>query len=269
MKIEGFGNKKINIYSVENTEDLLLVTFKHKRETYYGICNNDGECVVPFNIEPLTVFATDDKLDYCFTRKNKSYHFSKRKAFEFKLVNKYIGSEETKLELVNTVNDKYWFLKIDKTNETIYSLYDVINQKLITPAFDDITFQEEKNPEVLALVERCLIVKDKENDEDIYLGSILAYINKDGKYVTPFYCPDNDTHYDTRNLNYNDYNYTQFKRIVDGIAATLYQKYLDESKRVDDILQAMYNNRYSEYEIMPEPKKGKILEFKRSDKNET
>lgn len=122
MKIEGFGNKKVYITEIEGTNDFVLVSFKHKKEEYYGIYYSNGICVINFDIKPITVFATKDHLDYCFTRENESYHFSKRNNTYFKPIKKFISNEIVKMEMVNTVNDKYWFLKIDKDHESTLSL---------------------------------------------------------------------------------------------------------------------------------------------------
>lgn len=270
MKIEGFGNKKIYINYIEGTTDLLIISFLHNFKKYYGVCDRlTGKTVADFTIDPITTaFSTNDHLDYCFVKGNESYHVSKRNNENFELVKKFVSNDKIKLELVNTINDNYWFLKIDKTTTT-YSLYDVINQKLITPEFDNITFEMGDDKEVLALIEKCLIVYDSENEEDICVGSILAYINNDGKYVTPFYSPDTDSYYDTTSLNGIDNNLIHYKRYIDSIATNLYKNYLKESSRVDEVLEIMYINHYSKDEIMPEPKKCKIIEFKRSDKNET
>lgn len=271
MYIEGFGEKKVNLWSIEGTDELLGLEFSHKKKKHYGIIDKTGRLLVPFSCVPIVeVFATNDCSSYCFTRqddagKYESFHLMKNKEGKFTLKADIIGNDITVCRLVSTVKDNYWFIESTTNDITEVCLYDVKNAKILTPLFADISFEEEES-RVLAFVEKELY-GEMDDGEIVYLTSLLSYIDYEGNFVAPFYDPKNDLCYDTKTYNF-DKSFKSFNRFIESVTLKNLKKYQEENDHVTEVLADMFMNLYPVEEIKYEPKRAKILEFRRDVSND-
>lgn len=270
MYIEGFGKKKIKLFMVDGTNELLGLEFIHKFKKYCGIIDNNGRLLVPITNKPIVeVFSTKDKNNYCFTRLNsendyESFHVQKESDGKFRLKAHIVGNEVTKCRMVRTEKDNYWFItsKTDGIEEVC--LYDVKKAKITTPLFAEISFEEEEG-RVLAYVEKEIYANI--DDEKVYLTSLLSFIDYDGDFVAPLYEPDIDMYYDAINYNF-DKNFKHFYYVLGLIEQQAINRYIDKNNHVTEVLADMYTNLYSVSDVKTLPKKAKIIEFRRDNKND-
>lgn len=272
MYIEGFGEKKVNLWNIEGTDELLELEFSHKKKKHYGIIDKTGRLLVPFSHVPIVeAFATNDRSNYCFTKqdcetgKYESFHLMKDKAGKFTLKADIVGNDITNCRLIGTIKDNYWFVESTTNGITEVCLYDVINAKILTPLFSDISFEEEES-RVLAFVEKELY-GEMDDGEIVYLTSLLSYIDYEGNFVTPFYDPKNDLCYDARTYNF-DKSFKSFNRFLQSVTTKNLAKYMDDNSHVTEVLADMFTNLYSIEDIKKEPERAKILEFRRDVSND-
>lgn len=271
MYVEGFGNKRIKLLYVEGTDELFGIEFSHKFRKYYGIVDNSGNLLIPITDVPIfEIFATNDKNDYCFTRKNsedcfESFHLQKDTDGKFHLKADITGNEITKCRIIGTVKDGYWFIESITDGISEVCLYDVKKAEIITPLFTDISFEEETG-RVLAFVEKEIY--GFIDGEIIYLTSLLSYIDYDGNFVTPLYDPEIDMFYESINHNL-DKSFKSFNRVIDSIRTKAVNRYNDKNNHVNEVLVNMFTNLYTEEEMKPLKQPAKILEFRRKCSNDT
>lgn len=259
--IEEYGYKKIEIYDIDDETDFNIVKFIHNNRIYTGLVTSSGEIIISFSTDEIyEIFATKDKKQYCFTFKTdsgfRSYHIEKNDN-KYCLKADIYGNDVTSCRLVNTINDNYWFIESNTNNLIEYSLYDPNNAKILTPAFTEISFEEEEG-RVLAFVEKDIY--KQEDNENYYLGSMLSYIDKNGSFLTPIYVPELDNFYDARCYN-NDFNFKAFQTFLQRITIKLDEIYNQKNDYVTDILGNMYSNLYSENELVIEKGLAKVIIF--------
>lgn len=267
MYIEGFGNKRIKLFSVEGTEELFGLEFIHKFKKYYGVVDGNGNLLVPITGVPIIeVFATKDRKDYCFTRQNgeedfESFHVQKSSDGKFHLKADITGNEVTKCRMIGTVKDNYWFIESITDGITEVCLYDVKKAKITTPLFTEISFEEEDS-RVLAYVEKEIYADI--DGERVYLTSLLSFVDYDGDFVAPLYDPEIDLFYEAINHNF-DKTFKSFYRVIDSIRNTAVNRYNDKNNHVTEILANMYTNLYSVTDVKQPRKPARVLEFRKGN----
>lgn len=261
--VENFGYQKLSCYPIKGMHGLYMATFIAKKKQYYGII--DGyKILVPFSQnEFIDSFVNDDRSEYCVTVKDKeykyiSYHLSQEKN-KYHLVAVINGNKKTTCRLVPTEKNEFWFIESKSDGITEYSLYDVKDKKILTPGFTDISFEEE-NGRVLAFVEKDLYVKDPDNDL-IYLGALLTFIDYNGNFLAPLYMPENDLFYEALSYNF-DKSFKSFQYTIQQIKIALYNEYKEKNELTNEHIGNMFNNLYTEEELK---QKGpaKIIEYKK------
>jgi len=272
MYIEGFGEKRITLYEIEGTKELFQLQFSHKMKKYYGIVDFTGRVLVSISEVPIVeIFATNDRLNYCFTKfdeENNSYesfHLQKQNDGKFYLKADVKGNEVTNCRLVGTIRDEYWFIESTTNDIVNFSLYDVNQAKILTPGFTGISFEEEDS-RVLAFVEKD-IYTDIDGDI-VYLTSLLSYIDYDGNFVAPIYDTDKeiDSYYEA--ISYNlDKSFKSYNRFIESVTQKHRNRYIEHSNHVTEVLADMFTNLYS-VEDIKKKKLTKILEYKRSNNHD-
>lgn len=268
MYVEGFGEKRIKLYSIEGTNELLKLEFYHKRKKYHGIIDNSGRLLIPISEVPiLEVFATEDRTNYCFTKQDvktgsyESFHLSKSED-KFYLKADIKGNEITNCRLVGTIKDDYWFIESITDNSTEVSLYDVRNGKILTPGFTEISFEKEES-RVLAFVEKDIY--SEIDDNYLYLTSLLSYIDYEGNFVSSIYDTEMDVNYDARSYNF-DRTFKSYYRFLDLVLNNHRKKIIEKNEHVNEVLVDMFINLYPIEEIKRVNKPAKILKYRRDKK---
>lgn len=273
MIIEGFGEKEIFLYEVENTEELFELEFSDNDKTYCGIVDVNGRLLVPISEIPfLEAFATKDSTNYCFTRFDEeennyeSFHLQKQEDGKFYLKADIKGDNYNNCRLIGTEKDNYWLIENTYNDITEVALYDVRRAKILTPAFTCISFEVEKS-RVLAYVEKEIY--SEIDGEQVYLTSLLSFIDYEGNFIAPLYDIDKevDGYYDSIIFNY-DKTFKYFNQFVKTIAEKHKIRYMEHSEHVSEVLIDMYNNLYSVEEINRKRKDAKILDFRRGSSND-
>lgn len=260
--VEDYGYKKLQIYDIEGTDNLILIKFVHENNIYTGITTSGGMVVVPFSNDIIyEIFATNDKKEWCFTFKNnnnnfRSYHIGINND-KYYLKADIQGNEVTSCRLVNTINDNYWFIETTTNDLVEVNLYDPYKDKILTPSFTEISFEEEEG-RVLAFVEKDIY--KYEDDSSYYLGSMLSFIDKDGNFIAPIYIPELDNFYDSRCYN-NDSNFKVFQTFLQRIILQLNEISENKNNYITDILGNMYSNLYSEKDLVISKGPAKIIKF--------
>lgn len=261
--VEGFGKKNIILYEVSGTDQLLIANFKHEKKIYQGILNPKGKILVPFDTNLICdSFSTEDYANYCFTRYNEntneyhSYHLQLDNG-SFYLAADIVGNHYTNCRLIETEKDEFWFIEATTDGITEVSLYDVYHHEILTPGFTEISFEQNES-RILAFVEKVLYAKN--DGENIYLASLMAYIDYEGNFVTPLFNPENEVTYDSKIYNL-DKSFKSFYNAIQLITQTFEKEYLDKSERVNEELAILFNNPYTEEEIKPTKRKTKIINF--------
>lgn len=269
MYIEGFGDKRVKLYVIEGTEDLLEMEFSHKRKKYSGIVDKSYRLLVPFSDVPiLEVFATKDKTNYCFTRQEEntgryeSFHLLKEKDDKFYLRADIKGNDETNCRLVGTVKDDYWFIETDINGPIEFCLYDVRKAEIVTSSFNEISFEEEES-RVLAFVRKDIY--SNIDGDDIYLTGLFSYIDYNGNFIAPIYDVELDVYYDSRCYNF-DKVFKSYNRFLGSITNNHRNKFIEKNKHIDEVLADMFVNVYSEEELRKNNQPAKILEYRRDKK---
>ena len=136
-------------------------------------------------------------------------------------------------------------------------MYDVNNHKIITPGFTEISFEQEES-RVLAYVEKVLY--GDVDGETVYLGSVMSYIDYQGNFLAPLYIPEIDKIFDMLSYN-NDSSFKSFNMLTRRIAEGLMIDYQKKSNLVNERLEAMYNNLYTQEELDNAKTKAIILDY--------
>lgn len=261
--VEGFGKKHLTLYQVTGTDQLLMATFKHENKLYQGIVNDKGQILVPFDtILIQDIFSTKDYTNYCFTRYNEensqyhSYHLQYDNS-NFYLVADIVGNDKTNCRLIETEKDEFWFIEATTDGITEVSLYDVYHKKILTPGFTEISFEQQKS-RILAFVEKVIYTKNQ--DENIYLASLMAFIDYEGKFVTPLYNPEKEETYDSKIYNF-DKSFKSYYNAIQIITDMFEEEYLEKSERVEEQLAFLFDYPYTEEEIKLAKRKTKIIDF--------
>ena len=263
IPVEGFGKKNLTLYEVTGTNQLLIATFKHKKKVYEGIVDVKGHILVPFDTVLIhEVFSTKDYTNYCFTRYNEennqyhSYHLQLDNG-TFRLAADIVGNDKTNCRLIGTEKDEFWLIEATTNEITEVSLYDVYHHKILTPTFTEISFEQEES-RILAFVEKALYTKNQ--GKNIYLASLMAYIDYEGKLVTPLYNPEKEETYDSRIYNFDE-NFKSFYSAIQIITQNFEKEYFEKSERVDQELAFLFSNPYTEEEMKLAKRKTKIINF--------
>lgn len=263
IDVEGFGKKSILLYELDGTNEIFTASFKHLGNLYQGVVDKNGRILIPFDTIQITdIFSTKDYENYCITKYNEnskkyhSYHLQFRQG-AFYLVADIVGNNYTNCRLIASEKDEFWFIEATTNDITEISLYDVYNYKIITPGFTEISFEQEES-RVLAFVEKALYTK--EGEENIYLSSLLGYIDYDGNFITPLLEAENELEYDTRKYNY-DKTFKSFNTAIQLITEALEIEYQEKSQRVNEELANLFNNPYTEEEMQLSKTKTRIIEF--------
>ena len=263
IPVEGFGKKNLTLYEVTGTNQLLIATFKHKKKVYEGIVDVKGHILVPFDTVSIhEVFSTKDYTNYCFTRYNEennqyhSYHLQLDNGI-FRLIADIVGNDNTNCRLTGTEKDEFWLIEATTDGITEVSLYDVYHHKILTPGFTEISFEQEES-RILAFVEKALYTKNQ--GKNIYLASLMAYIDYEGKLVTPLYNPEKEETYDSRIYNFDE-NFKSFYSAIQIITQNFEKEYFEKSERVDQELAFLFSNPYTEEEMKLAKRKTKIINF--------
>lgn len=269
--IEGYGYKKLYLIEINANTKLYVACFKHDKENMYGVIDGEGKLLIPFsNCEFEEIFSNKNKSDFCFTRFNsdktdyESFHIKRENNGKFCQRAHIQGNGYTKCRLIRTEKDEFWFIEAITDGITEVSLYSVDEAKIITPGFTDISFEEEKS-RVLAFTEKSLFHKNEDGNQ-VYLGALLAYIDWQGRFLTPFYQPEEDLYYESINYNF-DRNFKSYNLVIDRIVERLYERYQIKSNQVNANLLEMFNNIYTEEELAM-PVKTKVIEFRKGQTNE-
>ena len=101
------------------------------------------------------------------------------------------------------------------------------------------------------------------NEEVIYLGSLLSYIDWEGNFVAPFYLPEKDLLYSSITYNF-DKSFKSFNITINSITRQLLKEYIEKNDHVTQVLDNMFNDLYTKEEMKPNGK-AKILNFKKKD----
>lgn len=270
MYINGYGNKKVKLYTIEGTDELLELEFFHDRKKYYGVIDSNGRLLVPISEIPiLESFATNDRTNYCFTKQDKytgfyeSFHLLKEKDNQFYLRADISGDEYTNCRLVPTIKDDYWFIESTANGIMEFNLYDARNAQILTPGFTEISFEKEKS-RVLAYVEKDLYANI--DNENIYLTSLCSYIDYAGNFISDIYDTKSDLIYDARSYNF-DKKFKRFNTFVSMLLDDHIKKYNDKQRNVTEVLCDMFNHLYSADDLKL-GKPAKILEYRRNCSND-
>lgn len=261
--VEGFGKKHLTLYEVTGTDQLLIATFKHENKSYQGIINIKGQILVPFDtILIQDIFATKDHTNYCFTRYNKenNKHHSYHLQYDdnnFYLAADIVGNDKTNCRLIETEKNEFWLIETTTDGITEVSLYDIYNKKILTPGFTEISFEQQKS-RILALVEKAIYTKNC--DENIYLASLMAYIDYNGKFVTPLYNPEKEETYDSKMYNFDE-SFKSYYNAIEIITEKFEEEYFEKSERVYEQLDFLFNHPYTDEEIKLAKRKAKIIDF--------
>lgn len=273
MYIEGFGEKEITLYVIENTEELFELQFSDKDIIYSAVVDVNGRVLVPISeMGFYEAFSTRDSNNYCFTRLNEetndyeSFHLQKQEDGKFYLRADIKGNQYNNCRLIGTEKDNYWLIENTYNNITEVSLYDVRNAKILTPSFSCISFEKEKS-RVLAYVEKELY--GEIDGEMVYLTRLLSYIDYNGKFIAPLYDIDKeiDGYYDAMIFNY-DNSFKYFNQFIKNITEQRKNSYINHNQHITEVLMDMYNNLYSEDDVNRKRKDAKILEFRKGNSND-
>lgn len=264
LKIKTAKKVKIEkLYEIDGTKEIYIGTYRYNKELYEGVISSDGSVVVPFSKTRIkNIFSTKDYTNYCIVRYDEgdnnfeSFHLQKEDN-TFKLATYVKGNEKTSCRLIGTEKDEYWFVETITRGIKELNLYDVYNHKIITPNFSEIIFQED-SPRVLAYVEKHIF--KHENEDNIFLGNIMSFIDYDGNFVTPIYIPEKDIEYDARNFNF-DKTFKSFNLKVEAIAYSLEMEYCLQNDKIDEHLNYLYENPYSIADMQPPKTKAKIINY--------
>lgn len=261
----------VDLYQID--KNFYLCEFNYKNNKYSGIMDQKYRILVPFSISRIEEYVfTMDQNNYCFYRhskKNKNheaFHLSKNEEDNlFYIKKQFLGKEIDSLRVIDTEPPKnnYWFIETTIDGIVEISLYDIKKAEIITPPFSVISFEKEKG-RVLAYVEKCIYAKI--DDEQVMLASLSAFIDKDGKFLSQLYNPDTDDCFDTLAYNF-DKTFKSFNTTIDCMRADLKDKFLSKKQYVEDTLDAMYNNIYTEEEINASKCSAKIIKFPNEVKN--
>lgn len=261
---EDFGKKRVNLKELVDMNELLLGTFKHKKEIYYGIMDKNFKVLVPFSTREIVDFVyTFDRNNCFFTfidneNNYNSIHLSRLKEDNLFYIRADIkGTSISNSRLIKTTKENYWFIESTTDNITEICLYDVKKGKILTPLLSDISFEEEKG-RVLAFIEKKLYAKI--DNEQVPLISLVSFIDKEGKYLTQFYDTENEQYYDSIIYNF-DSNFKGVNRLFESITAREKQIFLEKQNRVNNDIIEMFNNLYTEEEIQSGKQKAKIIKF--------
>lgn len=264
IKFEDFGKQRVNLKEIIDMDELLLGSFNYNKEIYYGIMDKNFRVLVPFTTNEIIDFVhTFDRNNIFFTTINKennynSIHLSRLKEDNLFYIRADIkGTSKSNCRLIKTEKDNYWFLESTTNGITEICLYDNKNAKILTPLLSDISFEEEKG-RVLALIEKKLYAKI--DDEQVELISLLSFIDKEGKYLTPFYDTENEQYYDSIIYNF-DSNFKAVNRTFQSIANKEKQILIEKRERVNNDIIELFNNLYTEEEINSCKQNAKILKF--------
>lgn len=271
INIEGYGYKRLYLIEINESTELYVAYFKHKKKDIYGVVDNNGRLLVSFSeCEFDDIFFNKNKSDFCFTRFNsdktdyESFHIKKMNDNLFYQRAHIQGNGYTKCRLLKTKKDDFWFIESTTDGITEVSLYSVDEAKILTPGFTEISFEEEKS-RVLAYIEKVLYFID-EDGYPIKLASLLAYIDWQGRFLTPLYMPEKDMYYESISYNF-DHNFKSYNLVIDSITNQLYKEYKVKTGLVTANLDAMFNNIYTEEELAMHPKT-KVLQFRKGQTNE-
>ena len=259
VTIEGFGKKHVCVYEIEGTNKLYTVTFEHEDKLYEGTIDENGNIVITFYTIPFTEIFSNN---YCFTKydedskKYHSYHFQLHKD-KFLLAADIEGNDYTNCRLIPSEKDNFWFIEATTNGIREISLYDVCNHKILTPSFTEISFEQEES-RVLAYIEKVLY--GDVDGETVYLGSVMSYIDYNGNFLTPLYIPEIDKVFETLSYN-NDSTFKSFNTLTRRIAEGLMIEYKKKADLVNERLEAMYNNLYTEEELDGAKTNAKILDY--------
>lgn len=259
-------NQKVKIeklYEIDGTKEIYIGTYRYNMETYEGVISSDSSVLVPFSKTRIkNIFSTKDYSNYCIVRYDEgnnnyeSFHLQKQDN-SFKSITYVKGNDKSSCRLVGTEKDEYWFIETTTRGIKELNLYDVYNHKIITPNFSEIIFQED-SPRILAYVEKHIF--KHENEENIFLGNIMSFIDYEGNFVTPIYIPEKDIEYDSRSFNF-DKTFKSFNLKVKAIAYSLEMEYDLQNEKIDEYLNHLYENPYSISEMKPPKTKAKIINY--------
>lgn len=264
LMINGFGEMDVEFLESEELNDFYFCSFKYKRKKYTAVIDKKGNLLIPFSNVPIQECLFNfEKSDYCFIRYTngktnyQSYHFSKNKDNTFMLKAEITGNEFSACRIIESGKNSYWFIETTTNNITTLCLYDIKKAKIITPAFTQISFEEEKS-RVLAYATKELY---GEIDGELeYLTTIATFIDKDGNFLAPLYDMKNDMQYPALDFNH-DPNFRHYHHIINLIIQSLGRKYIEERDHVDAVLADMYTNIYTKEQLKPKNNKAKIMKF--------
>lgn len=266
LMINGFGEMDVEFLESEELNDFYFCSFKYKRKKYTTVIDKKGNLLIPFSNVPIQECLFNfEKSDYCFIRYTngktnyQSYHFSKNKDNTFMLKAEITGNEFSACRIIESGKNSYWFIETTTNNITTLCLYDIKKAKIITPAFTQISFEEEKS-RILAYVTKDLYGEFDDEDEPVYLTTVASFIDKDGRFVAPLYDMKSDLQYSALDFN-NDEYFKHYHHITNLIIQSLGREYLKERQHIDEVLANMYTNIYTEEQLKPKNNKAKILKF--------